>query len=176
MRDSQPLILVFGTNCTGKSALGAEVARRLPRCAFIEVDELRYKVRGGGPSDYAGRKKDEHIPQWRMAVELAVRMAEIYRNHGFACVIEGLGDECEPGNDWMEANLGGCQIVTVALVSDLRTLESRWTAREKEDDPPPKHLASSYEAYASRRHLFDCFLDTGKLSLEQAAEAVIAEL
>ncbi len=41
------VLLLFGANCTGKSTIGRLVAGRLPRCAFIEVDALRYLVVGG---------------------------------------------------------------------------------------------------------------------------------
>ena len=53
------LILLFGTNCTGKSTIGAEIAGRLPKCSFIEIDELRYKVVGGLVAYSAGKHPRE---------------------------------------------------------------------------------------------------------------------
>ena len=41
------IILLFGPSGAGKSTLGRLLAGRLARCAFIEVDTLRYMIVGG---------------------------------------------------------------------------------------------------------------------------------
>ena len=84
-----------------------------------------------------------------------VAIARVHGEHGFSCVIEGLEDECEPGTGWIEEHLDGLQVLTVALVCDLPTLEARWADRE--GLPTPKQLAPSYESYSRRRDRFDCF-------------------
>ena len=175
---SESMILIFGTNCVGKSTVGSEIARRLPMCSFIEVDELRYKIVSGLVAYSGGthprEAPEEYERQCWMGVECAIRMAQVHIEHGFSVVIEGLENDCMPGTGWIEENLTEFRVVTVALVCDFPTLEARWADRE--GLPTSKQLAPSYEAYSSKRHLFDCFIDTGKLSAEQAAEAVISQL
>jgi 2-phosphoglycerate kinase len=48
------IILLFGPSGTGKSTLARLLAGRLPRCAFIEVDTLRYMIVGGLVADSGG--------------------------------------------------------------------------------------------------------------------------
>ena len=170
------LILIFGTNCVGKSTVGTEIARRLPRCSFIEVDELRYKVVGGLVAYSDGtrpeRAPEEYERQCWMGVESAVAIARVHQKYGFSCVMEGLEDECEPDSRWIEEHLTEFNVVTVGLVCDLPTVEARWRARE--GLPPPKHLPGRMESVTTKRDRFDYFLDTGTLSVEHAAEAVTA--
>ena len=91
--DEPSTVLLFRPSCAGKSTLGRAVAGRLSRCAFIEVDALRYMVRGGLVAYSRGtppwEQPEEYKRQRRLGVENAVRLAR-----GFAAAGELSGQMC----------------------------------------------------------------------------------
>ena len=169
------IILLYGTNATGKSTLGRTIASLLPRCAFIEIDELRYKVVGGLVAYSAGKHPntdpDEYRRQCWMGVENAVRLAEGFSEHGFSSVIEGLDDECRPGTGWIEMHLGRYQVLTVALLCRADILSQRWQERGWGSSLPDR-VFEELRWYRDHRTLFDCTLDTTTDLPEQGAESV----
>ena len=102
-------ILLFGPGCAGKSTIGRALAHRLPRCAFIEVDELRYKVAGGLVALSAGKHPDEDPEEYARQSALgdrnAVALCHGFGEDGFSSVVEGLDDDRQPGTGWIEAQL-----------------------------------------------------------------------
>ena len=100
------IILLYGSSGTGKSTLGRLLAGLMPRCAFIEVDTLRYMIVGGLVAESGGispsKAPEEYHRQCWLGVGNAVGLAERFANEGFSSVIEGLEDDCRPGTGWIE--------------------------------------------------------------------------
>ena len=58
--------MVFGVSGSGKSTFRKAIAGQLPKCAFIEVDELRYKVIGDLVAYSAGKHPDTDLEEYRL--------------------------------------------------------------------------------------------------------------
>ncbi len=95
------IILLFGPSGAGKSTLARLLAGRLPRCACIEVDTLRYMIVGGLVAGSGGTPPSqapvEYQRQCWLGVANAVRLAQGFAVEGFSSVIEGLENDCRPG-------------------------------------------------------------------------------
>ena len=169
------VVLVFGHNCAGKSTVGKALAGRFRKGAFIEVDELRYKVVGGLVAYSGGvhpkEAPDEYKAQCWMGVENAVVLARNFAAHGFSAVIEGLEDGCRPGTGWAGLPFGSMPVFHVALICDESNLLKRITERGWGDGVS---LSAGFKRdhawYHSHQDLFDCTVRTDENSPEAAAE------
>lgn len=174
--DISPIvILLFGVSCTGKTTLGRAVAGRFSRCAFIEVDELRYKVIGGLVAFSAGQHPstapEEYHRQCRMGVENAVCLAQGFAKHGFSSVIEGLEDDCRPDTEWIATTFGRFRVLAVALLCKKEVLIARWRKRGWGESLPERVL-NELQWYHENQFRFDCVIDTARTSLEKGAEII----
>jgi hypothetical protein len=174
------IILVFGANCTGKSSLGRALAGRLERCAFIEIDELRYKVVGGLVA-YSGRDKpwdhpEEYERQARLALRNAVRLARGFAAEGFSSVLDGLERECGPGSGWAESRFHNLDVFHIAVACDEATLTDRWNLGDWPDDTLFKSVLEELTWYRSNGALFDGLVDTTAIDPESAADAITSQL
>jgi chloramphenicol 3-O-phosphotransferase len=173
------IILLFGPSAAGKSTVARMMAGRMPRCAHIEVDVLRYMVVGGLVAYSAGtppwQAPQEYARQCRLGVENAVSLARNLARDSFSSVIEGLEDDCRPGSGWAQKALAGHRCLSVALVCDESTMTQRRRQRGAGDDLPPA-LLTEIRWYRENAALFDCTVDTSDGDAGGAAAAVMAPL
>ena len=171
-------ILLFGPGCVGKSTVGRALALRLPRCAYLEVDELRYKVAGGlvalSAGTSPGEDPDEYARQCALGERNAVALCHGFAEEGFSSVVEGLGEDCLPGTGWIEEHLR-TPVRSALLVCTDEELERRWPLDGRNPRFLPfvlKHLAW----FRERTERFDVVLDTTALQHGEAAERLQREL
>lgn len=89
------IIFVTGMAGAGKSTVGRMLAKRFPKCLFIQVDELREKMVTGYARPEGGIFTEEVIQQFQMARSTAIYMAHLYADQGVDVVID---DVCVPSN------------------------------------------------------------------------------
>ncbi len=165
-------ILLFGPGCVGKSTIGRALAHRLPHCAYIEVDELRYKVAGGLVALSAGTNPGEDPAEYERQSALgernAVALCHGFAEEGFSSVVEGLGENCLPGTGWIEEHLR-TQVRSALLVCSDEELERRWPL----DNRDPRFLPfilKSLEWFREQADRFGVVFDTTGLQPDEAAE------
>ena len=171
------IVLMFGHNCAGKSTVGKALAGLFAQSAFIEVDELRYKVVGGlvAYSDGVNPKEapEEYAAQCWMGVENAVALARNFAAHGFSSVIEGLEDGCRPETGWSESQFDSMSVFHVALICDESTMLKRVTERGWGDGVS---LSAGFKRdhawYHSHQDMFDYTVRTDENSPDKAAELI----
>ena len=168
------IVQIFGTNCVGKSTVGKALASRFQKCAFIEVDELRYKVVGGLVAYSRGLHPRDHPESYSeqcwMGVDNALRLAEGFASKGFSTVIEGLEDDCIPGSGWSHPTLARHRTLTVALIPDEAVVVERWKQRTGEETLP-RRQCESLAWYRANEGVFD-LADSGSATPDQIAEAI----
>ncbi len=89
------IIFITGMAGAGKSSVGRMLARRFPKCLFIQVDELREKMVTGYARPQDGVFTEEVMGQFQMARTTAIQMARLYAGNGVDVVID---DVCVPPN------------------------------------------------------------------------------
>jgi energy-coupling factor transporter ATP-binding protein EcfA2 len=173
--DRVRIILLFGPSGSGKSTLARLVAGRLPRCACIEVDTLRYMVVGGLVAHSGGMSPDlapeEYVRQCWLGVANAVRLAEGFAAAGFSSVIESLEDECRPGTGWIERRFPGIEVCSVALICSEAELSERWRQRGWSSELSPGAMAE-LRWYRENGSLFAGVVDTTGHSAEENADVI----
>jgi predicted kinase len=116
-----PLILTAGP-AVGKSVTARALAEGRPRCAFIDVDDVRQLVVTGAATPWEGREGRE---QQRLGVTNACSLARNFLAAGIEVVVADVltPDTC----DLYRRKLSGCLIVhmTVDLPEAMRRAASR---------------------------------------------------
>jgi shikimate kinase len=80
----RPPLLLTGPPAVGKSSVARLLAARRPRCAVVEVDDLRQLVKTGGVAPWiAGEGESQH----RLAAENACLLAKNFIENGFEVLI-----------------------------------------------------------------------------------------
>jgi energy-coupling factor transporter ATP-binding protein EcfA2 len=173
--DRPRIILLFGPSGSGKSTLARLLAGRLPRCAHIEVDMLRYMVVGGLVAHSGGMPPDQAPDEYRrqcwLGVVNAVRLAEGFAAAGFSSVIEGLEDECRPGTGWIERTFPGIEVCSVALICSEAELSERWRQRGWGRELSPVAMGG-LRWYRENGSLFAGVVDTTGHSGEEDADVI----
>ena len=173
-------LLLFGPNCAGKSAVGEVLAGLLDRCAYIEVDRLRYMIAGGlvawSGGDSPLEQPEEYERQCALGCRNAVALARGFGAAGFSSVIEGLGDECRPSTGWIEENFGALPVRSAVLICDLPVLESRWVERGGPTAKLPSPILKDLEWCRENASMFDAVVDTSWLKPERAARQLLQAL
>jgi chloramphenicol 3-O-phosphotransferase len=169
------IILLFGPSGAGKSTLARLLAGRLPRCACIEIDTLRYMIVGGLVAHSGGmppsQAPEEYQRQCWLGVANAVRLAEGFAAEGFSSVIEGLEDDCRPGTGWIERTFSGYSVYSVAVVCSEVVLSERWRQRGWGNHRSPEVMAE-LRWYRENSAHFACLVDTTEYSPEESAEVL----
>jgi energy-coupling factor transporter ATP-binding protein EcfA2 len=167
------IILLFGPSGAGKSTLARLLAGRLPRCACIEVDTLRYMIVGGLVAGSGGTPPSqapvEYQRQCWLGVANAVRLAQGFATEGFSCVIEGLENDCRPDTGWIELTFPECSVCSVAVVCAEAVLSERRRQRGWDYHLSPEVL-EELRWYRKNSALFDCMVDTTERSPEENVE------
>jgi hypothetical protein len=166
------IILVFGVNAVGKSSLSRDLAGRLPRCAFVEVDELRYKVQGGLVAYSKGISPDrapaEYSLQSEMACKNAVLLASGFADHGFSSVIDGLDERYLRRKTWLMIQLPSARLIQVGVFCDPSTLLGRRVGRGWPEGLPDG-IEEKLNWYRENRGGFDYVIDTSITSVDLLA-------
>jgi predicted kinase len=116
-----PLVLTGGP-AVGKSVTARTLAERRPRCAFIDVDDVRQLVVTGAAAPWEGEEGEEQ--QW-LGVTNACSLARNFLATGIDVVV---ADVLTPETcDLYRRELPGCLIVhmTVGLLEAMRRAASR---------------------------------------------------
>ncbi|HET7660464.1 MAG TPA: hypothetical protein VFK66_08750 [Oryzihumus sp.] len=79
-----PVLVLTGGPAAGKSATGLALSDSTPRCAFIDVDDIRQLVRNGGAAPWDG---EEGLRQQELGVRNACALAQSFTQHGFAAIV-----------------------------------------------------------------------------------------
>lgn len=179
--DPPAVILIFGPNCVGKSTVGRALAGRIARCAFLEVDELRYLVVGGLVAWSAGQSPREDPAEYRRQCQLgldnAVRLSDGFAAAGFSSVMEGLEDTCRPPSGWAARAFPGRPALHVALTCADEPLLRRLRERGGMWARVPRSLAREWLAgHALRLDAFDAVVDTTDGEVDRAVDEILRAL
>lgn len=86
---SLPTLLLTGGPAAGKTVTGRALAEATPRCAYIDVDDLRQLVRNGGAPPWAGEMgRAQHL----LGVRNAAALAENFTRDGFTVTMSDVID------------------------------------------------------------------------------------
>lgn len=180
MSRAPTVFLLFGGNGSGKSEVGRALAAELERCAFIEVDELRYMIVGGLVAWSRGASPLKHPAEYSQQCALGERNAVALCHHfagdGFSSVVEGLGEECRPDTSWILDHFESLPVRTAALVCEDEVLSERLSDRGWNGDGFLRAAVDESEWYRKNRALFDCLLDTTATDPASAARRLCEAL
>ncbi len=166
----RPIVaLVVGVNAAGKSFFSREFASAMERSAYVEVDELRYKVVGGLVAHRRGinpvEAPKEYVLQCDLACRNAVALAGVFTASGFSVVIDGISEAYTQRREWLRCEIPGCEIVTVGIYCSADVLESRRAERGWPSTLPP-NTAKKLSWYSRNEGHMDYVIDTGKAQSE----------
>jgi chloramphenicol 3-O-phosphotransferase len=162
----RPIVaLVVGVNAAGKSAFSREFASAMERSAYVEVDELRYKVMGGLVAHRRGINPSvapkEYALQCDLACRNAVALAGVFTAAGFSVVIDGISEAYTQRREWLHREIPGCEVVTVGVYCTADVLESR-RAERGWPSTLPLDTAKKLLWYSRNEGHMDYVVDTGK--------------
>jgi predicted kinase len=125
LMDRAQVVLVTGAPGSGKSTLGAELARSL-RIPFVARDDVR-----GGLffTDGGWTPNPRRVPTSDEAVETLLRMIETTAGLGVSCIVEYVIRQGRP-RDWERITAAADCVV---LMTACRDAMSRFTHREMDD-------------------------------------------
>lgn len=84
-----PPLLLTGGPAVGKTVTARALAESTPRCAYIDVDDLRQLVKNGGAAPWEGR---EGRAQHALGVRNAAALAANFRADGFTVTMSDVID------------------------------------------------------------------------------------
>ena len=82
-------MLLTGGPAAGKTVTGRALAEATPRCAYIDVDDLRQLIKNGGAPPWAG---EQGRAQHRLAVRNAAVLVENFTRDGFTATMSDVID------------------------------------------------------------------------------------
>jgi chloramphenicol 3-O-phosphotransferase len=158
--------------------LGALIAAELPFSAFIEVDELHYKIVSGRVSWQGGisplDEPLEYKRQRKLAEDNAVRLAVALLEAGFDCVIDNLSEAFAPDAAWATRTFSGRRIFRVLLFCNDKTMQSRLKARH--GCSYSSLIGRSSNRASASAQTFDLAVDTSCDGPESIAKGIVAML
>jgi predicted kinase len=153
LMDRARLVLITGAPGSGKSTLGAELARSL-RIPFVARDDVR-----GGLffTDGAWTPSPRRVPTSDEAVETLLQIVETTARLGVSCIVEYVVRRSRP-QDWARITAAADCVV---LMTTCRHATSRFTHREMND------------ALLNRRAVLDAL---GNTSIKDHTTAAISRM
>ncbi len=128
------IIVVTGIQGAGKSTVGALLAARFERGAFVEADALQKMIVSGGEwatetGEPGGPMTEETRRQLRLRLRNACLLARSFREAGFTAVI----DDIIIGERWdhLREDLAGLPFYFVVLAPEVETVITRDAGRPK---------------------------------------------
>ncbi len=159
----RPPLVLTGPPAVGKSSAARSLAARLPRCAVIEVDDLRRLVQAGAAAPWEG---DAGARQRQLGARNACALAANFLAEDIDVVIT---DVLTPDTAALyREELPGCRVVRLrAPLDETRRREAtrqRWLTTAE--------LDTLHEDDARRPPPADVTLDVGHLHPTQLSEAI----
>ena len=160
---AKPVLVLTGGPAAGKSATALALSDSTPRCAFIDVDDIRQLVKNGGAAPWEG---EEGLRQHVLGVRHACALAKSFTKHGFAAIV---ADVLTPGTATLYRRLLP-DVVLVHLTLSREEARRRASLR-------PMHLTSGefealHEAQVADPPTVDVSLEVTALTAAEQVEAV----
>lgn len=175
-----PIVIFAGAPAVGKSSTSRALAAQFPKSIHISVDDIRHMVVSGLvlPSlDWSA----ELVAQFHLARQSVVQMALIYRQAGYAVMIDDIWDE-QHSADYQ--TLMELPELAKVLLYPSQTEAHRRNEQRSGDSPARAYIDEGISAvYGQLRAVVSRLqaenwyvLDTSALSIEQSVTVLKARL
>lgn len=160
------IYLISGLSGSGKSAISKELAKKLKKSFYIEVDKIRELVISGYSSPFKWDKETSR--QFELATLNTIALAKNAERYGFEVIIDDVV--------FMEQEKLYLQMLPEAkriwICPNLETIQKRNIEREKNI---PSNLVSKLYSHLSYREEDRNWirLDTSNLSVSESIEAIL---
>ena len=159
----RPALVLTGAPAAGKSTTGRLVAQSRPRCAFIDVDDLRHLIVNGHRAPWeADGGPEQHL----LGVRNACELSQSFAASGFDCVIADMVT-ADTVRLYRELPHGP---VVVALRLSLAEAERR--AGTRVQHITDAEFRSLYEAESGSNGLADVVIDVEALDISAQARTI----
>ena len=163
---------ISGPAGSGKSSVGEKVAKKLERCANIDVDHVKHMI-------VSGFYKDQSNPagwgfdQWGLVGDSIGILASNFAKEGYSVVINGYLDEPAWSNIQKHAQLTH----KVLLLPQLETAIKQDAARLSDKGLGEESVKEHYRHFSNGRY-YQSFkkLDTTNQSVEETVDAIVGML
>jgi chloramphenicol 3-O-phosphotransferase len=159
----RPALVLTGPPAAGKSSTAHAVAGERPRCAVLDVDDIRQLVQSGGVAPWDG---DEGIRQQQLGVRNACALASNFLSEQIEVVIADVLT-VDTATLYREL-LPGCVVVRLAaLLSETRrraTMRPHWLT--------PTEFETLYKQDVTAPPAADLTIDVTNLTPQRQATAV----
>ena len=187
-------IILRGVSGVGKSTLANILVKKIPFSARIDVDELRYFVKGGIVGSRSSIKPfddpQEYFRQCRLADKNAFALARNFLQAGFIPIIDGLngGESSEtyyfmknsyeihwyPSSDLLKDGMPGTKVIQIVLDTPPKELSIRLKLKGH-DDKTVDFILSQREIFLKAVSIssLNKTIDTSQNSPKNIAEQAI---
>ncbi len=188
------VIILRGISGVGKTTLANILVKKIPLSVIIDVDELRYFVKGGIVGSRSSIKPfddpQEYLRQCRLADKNAFALTRNFLKAGFIPIIDGLngGESSEtyyfmknsyeihwyPRSDLLKDEMPGTKVIQIVLDTPPKELSGRLKLKGH-DDKTIDYILSQREIFLKAVSIgsVDKKIDTNQNSSENIAEQLI---